>query len=859
MYKFVWTDGGERADAEKIRIQVFVEEQGYRIEDDLVPAEDDISLHLTVYDGDAPVGAARLMPYFKENAYKAGRIAVLPAYRGKGIGKQIVGALCDKAKALGAEILYLDSQEHAVPFYEACGFYRCSVVHPDCGEPHMLMAKSFALEGIDWLSFGDRDEVVLFRNDFDFPQDVQSVTADILTLGFFEAYLNGEKTSDDLYAPAWTNYNEMDLTVLNYPLHDTFCHRAYFMQYDLTAAAKAGTNRFALHIGNGWYGQWESENEGIRRYGEKKLCFKITVKTKDGKETVFSSSDGGVYRGSFITKSSMYFGEIHDLRYLTEDFYTADRTDEAFLPAEKTEAPYTLVQKQTCPSDRVLRRITDPKVIYEFGDRKIYDLGENLSGFAVLKFAGDARKNERVIVRYAENLNPDGSLNFHSTGGTSRLSVDVFRSGGADVSKNALLYPRFLWHTGRYVEVTGWHEFVSFCLAASDVPVTSEFRSSDEVLNWIYDAFLRTQTDNIHTCVPSDCPHRERLGYTGDGQLAAGAVMTAYDAKELYKKWLRDIADCQDIHTGHVQHTAPFYGGGGGPGGWGGAMVHVPYLYRQFYGDTDILKEYYPHMKKYLDYMQSRCDDHIVMREEPNGWCLGDWCTPHNSVHGILIPEPFVNTYFYIRSLRQTIEIAPLVGMEADVPELKSREEAASKAFVEKFMDTETGSFCGEVCGADAFALDLGLGDDRTLGNLVRHYRELGTFDTGIFGTPFVLKVLFENGYGDDAYKLLANRGEVSFFHMMDCGATTLWEEWFNENSSNHPMFGAVVEYLFKYILGIQQAKNSVGYAQIEIEPVCAPSLDWAEGSVILGGKKIFVRVEKGKVVKTEITPRDLP
>ena len=853
MYNVKWTDGGDRADAEKIRIKVFVEEQGYRIEDDLVPAEDDIALHITVYNGDVPVGAGRLMPYYHEKSYKAGRIAVLPAYRGKGIGRLIVGALCDKAKELGAEILYIDSQQHAVPFYEKCGFFRCSVEHPDCGEPHIYMAKSFALEGIDWVCFGDKDEAVLFRNDFDFPENIESVTADILTLGFFEGYLNGEKISEDLYAPAWANYNEMDLASMNYPLHDTFCHRAYFMRYDLTDKARAGRNAFALHIGNGWYGQWESGNEGVRRYGEKMLCFRLTVKTKDGREAVFSSCDGGAFRKSFITKSSMYFGEEQDLRLLTEDFFTADMTGEGFSPVEKTDAPYTLPVRQTCPPDRVLRRITDPKVIYEFGDRKIYDLGENVAGFALLKFGKGAGRNERVIVRYAENLHEDGSMNFHSTGGTNRLSVDVFRNCGGELGQNTLLWPRFLWHAGRYVEVTGCHEFIAFCVAASDVPVTSEFRSSDEVLNWYYDAYIRTQTSNIHTCVPSDCPHRERLGYTGDGQLAAEAVMTAYDAKGLYRKWIRDIADCQDIRSGHVQHTAPFYGGGGGPGGWGCAMVQMPYQYWKFYGDTDILREYYPHMKKYLDYMESRCDDHIVMREEPNGWCLGDWCTPHNSKRGILIPEPFVNNYFYIRSLRQTIEIAPLVGMEADIPELKAREEAAAKALVEKYMDPATGSFCGEVCGADAFALDLGLGDERTLANMVKHYRTLGTFDTGIFGTPFVVKVLFENGYGDDAYKLLANRGEVSFFHMMDSGATTLWEEWFNEHSSSHPMFGAAVEYLFKYILGIRQKAGSVGFADVEIAPVPTPSLDWAEGFVTLGGKKIFVRVEKGKVVKTEI------
>jgi alpha-L-rhamnosidase len=170
-------------------------------------------------------------------------------------------------------------------------------------------------------------------------------------------------------------------------------------------------------------------------------------------------------------------------------------------------------------------------------------------------------------------------------------------------------------------------------------------------------------------------------------------------------------------------------------------------------------------------------------------------------------------------------------------------------------MDPATGSFCEGVCGADAFAADLGLGDGRTLACLVNRYRERGTFDTGIFGTPLVLKALFENGFASDAYALLTNRGEVSFRTMMESGATTLWEEWFNEHSSNHPMFGAVVEFLFKYLLGIRQPENGAGFREIEISPADVPALEWAEGTAVLGGKRITVRVERGRLVKKEIVP----
>jgi alpha-L-rhamnosidase len=706
------------------------------------------------------------------------------------------------------------------------------------------MAKSFALEGIDWLGFDSDREAVLFRSDFDFPANVTRVTAEILTHGFFEAYLNGERISDDLFVPAWTNYNKQDYTALHMPNFDTYCYRSYYLRYDMTAAAKEGKNAFAVHIGDGWYGQWECENEGILPYGEKKLCFRITVVCADGATHVFSSNDGGVFRPSYMTRTSMYFGETHDLRKCSPDFFCCALNDPACRPVKTVARPETLIQRQLCPPDRVLRRITAPAVLSAFGDRKIYDLGENTAGFAVLRFSKNAERGARVSVRYAENLNADGSLNFHSTGGSHRLSVDEFRLGD---DNSVLLFPRFLWHAGRYVEVTGDADFVCFCVAASDVPVTASFRSSDPLLNWLFDAYLRTQTANIHTCVPSDCPHRERLGYTGDGQLTAAAVMTTYDARALYRKWMRDIADCQDIETGHVPHTAPFYGGGGGPGGWGCAIVEVPYRYWKFYGDDGVLRTYYPHMKKYLDYLASRCDGHIIMREEPDGWCLGDWCTPHSGETGIQIPAPFVNTYFYLRSLRQVMEIAPFVGAAADLPGLHETEAAVAAALRARFFDDATGSFCGGVCGADAFALDLGLGDGRTLQNLVSRYRESGTFDTGIFGTPLVLKVLFERGFAADAFRLLTNAGEVSFRRMMESGATTLWEEWFNENSSSHPMFGAAVEFLFKYLLGIRQPAGEAGFRHVLAEPCAVPALAWAEGSVVLGGKRVSVRVEQGK------------
>ena len=221
--------------------------------------------------------------------------------------------------------------------------------------------------------------------------------------------------------------------------------------------------------------------------------------------------------------------------------------------------------------DRVIRTI-QPKLISK--EITAFMTWRKCCGLSRAEVPEKSRANETALLRIAEEINEDGTLNFFSAGDIHRIQQDFYIHNGKD---DSLYYPRFTWHAGRYFEIIGTAEPSEFRVIHTDIKNTSEFESSDDLLNWYYEAYIRTQLNNIHCCVPSDCPHRERLGYTGDGQIASGACMTTLSAKEMFKKWMKDIADNQDRFGGHVQHTAPFYGGGGGPGGWGGAIVIVPY------------------------------------------------------------------------------------------------------------------------------------------------------------------------------------------------------------------------------------------------------------------------------------------
>lgn len=223
---------------------------------------------------------------------------------------------------------------------------------------------------------------------------------------------------------------------------------------------------------------------------------------------------------------------------------------------------------QDCPADRAERAIK-PAKLFDLGEVSIYDMGENISGYPVVAATVDGAN---ITVRCSEEINPDGTLNFDSCD-RGQIQKDEYRNA----KKGEECMPWFTWHGFRYFELTNNAEPVRCEVIHSDCAVTSSFESGSEMLNWLYDAYIRTQLSNMHSGVPSDCPHIERLGYTGDGQLCCEAAMMLLDSQKFYKKWLEDISDCQSIGNGHVQHTAPFMGGGGGPAGWGGAIAVVPY------------------------------------------------------------------------------------------------------------------------------------------------------------------------------------------------------------------------------------------------------------------------------------------
>ncbi|MBQ9415653.1 MAG: family 78 glycoside hydrolase catalytic domain [Clostridia bacterium] len=678
-----------------------------------------------------------------------------------------------------------------------------------------------------WICCGPEPELPIVEKEF-FCEGgkIKKAKIEITGLGFFQCYLNGHLITEDMMIPCYSDYMDRDFSRAVFPVRDHAHHRVYYLEYDLLPYIREGRNLLEVMLGDGWFRQKERIAEGVLMYGDRLMTlFSVEVQSENGDMEVHSDGTER-YRRSFITYSQLFVGEVHDARISHEkpDYY----------PVKLCKKPDGELTRQTCPADRIQQTILPDKVA-ELEDRTIYDVGENVSAIPIIHTTAPA--GTVIKLQFAENINEDKTLSFGSSGGNhtcssgrKQIQEDVFICDGTART----FIPRFVWHAFRYFSVEGEGKPL-VAIVHAQMPRNAYFRSDSEGLNYLYQTFQRTQLNNMHAGVPSDCPHRERLGYTGDGQVSCEAAMLLFEGKYFYKKWLQDILDAQDPVTGHVPHTAPYQGGGGGPAGWGGAIVEVSYRYWRRYGDRDMLKKAYPKMKLFVQYMVHHSRDDLVVSEEEGGWCLGDWAgMPNEQGKHVELPEPYVNSCLFARELRHLTGMARVLGKEEDARYYEDLTAKIHAAILEKYYDPQSGSFCDGFHAADAFALDLNIAPDgRTLENLVAKYTKNPVIDAGFLGTNLLLNVLFRYGQWDLAYRILNNDEKGTFLYQKNHGATTFWEYMAEPGFSNdHPMFGACAKYLFQGILGIAQTPGTCGYTSVIISPCLPEAMDFAEGAI---------------------------
>ena len=679
-------------------------------------------------------------------------------------------------------------------------------------------------------------------------QPPRRARAYVCGLGVFELYVNGRRAGDELLQPVLTAYSRQPQTRMNYPYAYGGAFRTPYRTFDLTDLLRAGENEIEVHLGNGWYCQRERLVEGDLWYGASPVL-RMELRVDDQS---LSTDRSWQWREGAVIRNNLYFGEEADFT----------RPTGALRPVAVARTPDGPLCAQMCPSDAVVGEYPARRALKTRGGGLILDFGQNLSGWVEL--TARARRGDRIELRFAEELLPDGEcwrLDFASAGGDCQIQKDAFTLAGDDAER---VHPRFCWHGFRYAEarlIRAGRELPltfqenaliaeNFRAEAKSVflsgsrAVTGEFECDDDLLNWFHRAAVNSMLSNEHCGVPLDCPHRERLGYTGDGQLIAPATLLNLDSTAFLKKWRQDVLDAQHRQTGHVPHTAPFNNGGGGPGGWGGAIVFVTWALYRHTGDTALVKRAWPQMLRWIDYLDAHSENGVVTREEEGGWCLGDWCAPGS----VKIEPELVNTALTAKMLDELAQMAAAIGKPDDCARLQSAAEARREALRRAFWHEETASFGVGCRGSTALALWAGAAPkDQRQRVFRRVLDEIAAadnhFDTGIIATPVLLEVLSENGRPDLAMQLMTATGYPSFEHMRACGATTLYENWEQDQGShNHQMFGAADEWLYAWAAGLSQAPDSTGWRTAIVRPGAIPGLKHARASVETPMGRVTVR-----------------
>lgn len=649
-----------------------------------------------------------------------------------------------------------------------------------------------------------------FRKTFQLPRAAASARVYISGLGFYELYLNGTRIGDHVLSPSQTNFDRRDLRRLIYPFDDKTSQRVSYCTYDVTEHLQPGKNVIGVILGNGWYNQRDRNAEGYMWYGNPRLLAQTEVTFADGsRDTIVSDETWKVSTNGPIVHNGIFTGEIYDARKEMEGWSQASFNDADWYPAYPMRAPTGRLIAQVSPPDRILQTIVPVSSTQINPQTTRFDFGQNLAGWVRLKVQGPAGAS--IPMNFIEDNGPS----YHQT------DTYILKGTGLEVYE-----PRFTWHGFRQAEIGAPPDLISRATVEArvihtDVQPTGSFTCSNGLFNQIFHNAIWSQQSNMHCGVPSDCPHRERVGYTADGHLAAEAAIYNFDMARFYTKWIDDMADAQNRDTGFVPHSAPFEGGGGGPP-WGSGYVVMPWLIYLYYGDRRILEKHYAGMTRWIEYLKSRTDkDGIVTHEEPGSWDLGEWATPGK----VEIPRNFVNTCYYAYVAQLTAKSAQALGKSNDVSYFNGIAHAAGNAVHRQFFDAEKKQYWTGRQGANVFPLAFDLVPaehkkavfDRMVGIILNDNR--GHFDTGIFGTRFVLDLLTANGRGDVAYAMMNQQTFPSFGWQIARGATTLWENWNEEGSHNHAMYSSICTWFYRSLAGIKPDPAQPGFKHVAIEP----------------------------------------
>ncbi|MCK9638560.1 MAG: glycoside hydrolase family 78 protein [Prolixibacteraceae bacterium] len=673
----------------------------------------------------------------------------------------------------------------------------------------------------NWIRLGtEKDNLVsrpahYFRKEFSLGKKVKSARVYVTALGLYELHINGKKVGNDLFSPGWTSYK----------------NRIQYQTYEVTTMLTT-KNTIGAIVGDGWYRGNIGFNGQRSYYGDKSaLLAQLEVTYTDGtSETITTDTNWKAITGP-ILESDIYNGELYDARLELNGWDLAGYADSNWGMAAKYDfTKSTLIAPQGVPV-QAIQEIKPVKLIKTPKGESVLDMGQNMVGVVRLKVNG--KSGDKVVVKFAEVLDKAGNFYTDNLRAAKCTDTYILKGGGEEVYQ-----PLFTFHGFRFVKLEGLAseptlDQVTGVVIHSAMKPTGSFACSDSLINQLQHNIQWGQKGNF-VDVPTDCPQRdERLGWTGDAQVFSQTAAFNFDVAAFYTKWMKDFTADQ-LKSGRVPHVIPdVLSGGGGATAWADASVIVPWTVYQVYGDKRILAEQYNSMKAWVEYMHTRAG-------EKNLWVgdehYGDWlafATTSSSYPGATTEKDLIATAYYAHSSKILSQIATILGKTEDAAFYANLSSAVKKAFIDEFV-TKNGRVVSHTQTGYSLALAFDLLPENLKKSsaeyLAADVKKMGHLTSGFVGTPLVCQTLTSIGRDDLSFMLLKRTKYPSWLYPVTQGATTIWERWDGQkpdgsfqnagmNSFNHYAYGAIGEWLYKHVAGIDLDPQHPGYKHILMAP----------------------------------------
>lgn len=662
-------------------------------------------------------------------------------------------------------------------------------------------------------------EAFLFRKDFSVKSNIKSARIYATSAGVYELQLNGERVGEDLLSPGWTSYH----------------HRIQYQTYDITSLLQENRNTVGMIVADGWYKGYLSWGERRHHYGDtRSILAQIHITYEDGSKDIISTDSSWKSSTSPILFSELYHGEIYDARLEKTGWSTPEYIDSDWNNTIIQEFNFSKLIAQENDPVRVTEILKPINVITTSKGDTLIDMGQNMVGR--MKFTISAPAGTKITLTHAEVIDKDGEIYFGNLR-LARQRIEYITKGDSEEESTSY----FTFQGFRYVKVEGlpnndkdfiMKNFVGEVIH-SDMRRTGTFETSNEKVNKLYENIIWGQRGNF-VDVPSDCPQRDALlGWTGDAQVFLRTAFYNFNGGPFFTKWLRDLKADQ-FPNGGVPFVIPDVAEGDSSAAWGDAAVICPWIMYTQYDDIQILVEQYDSMKAWIEYMRVQSKNEFVFGD--TGFHFGDWLAL-DSKEGTYFgatPDSFIGTAFYAYSTSLLVKTASLLNYHDDVIEYTNLYKGIKTYFNDEFI-SKNGRLTAPTQTAHVLALTFDLVDGivrervaRDLNNLIldNDYH----LTTGFVGTPYLNFALSNNGYHETAVRLLLQETYPSWLYAINKGATTIWEHWDgikedgtfwhdDMNSYNHYAYGAIGEWMYRMVAGLDFDDSATAFKRIKIHP----------------------------------------